>query len=132
MLMTKRVAVGLSLALAFISALPYLGTILELKLEAKYFAVLDGWVQRGGKAQEYQIDVLDTCGKLVLATAPLNEALSSCQKKEMGLRVSVYAKTTVHRVHHQPEFDDHGLVQEICDDTKISMFRRLCRHSGLG
>ena len=132
--MTKRITVGLFLLVAFTSTLAYEGKVLEPKLESKYFSVLDGWVQRGGKAQEYQSEVLDTCSKLILATAPLNEALSlpAFQKEELDFRIKVCAKTTVHRVHRQPEFDDHELIQEICDDTKIPMFRRLCRHSGLG
>jgi hypothetical protein len=116
MLMTKRIAVGLFLLAAFTSTLAYGGKVLEHKLESKYFSMLDSWVQRGGKAQEYQSEVLDTCSKLMLVTAPLNEALSlpTFQKEELGFRVNVCAKTTVHRVHRQPEFDDHELMQGIC------------------
>ncbi|MGC4099054.1 MAG: hypothetical protein QM706_18240 [Nitrospira sp.] len=132
--MIRRIAVGLFLLGAFTSTLAYGGKVLEDKLESKYFSVLDDWVQRGGKAQEYPSGVLDTCSKLMLVTAPLSEALSlpTFQKKEWDFRVNVCAKTTVHRVQRQSEFDDHELVQEICNDTKIPMFKRLCRHSGLG
>ncbi len=103
------------------------------KLENKYFSVLDEWVQRGGKAQDYQSEVLETCGKLVVASATISEALTLpiIQREEFDFRVNVCAKTTAHRVSPQPELNDQELVQEICDDTAIPVLGRLCRRSGL-
>ncbi|HWG96313.1 MAG TPA: hypothetical protein VN647_04440 [Nitrospira sp.] len=68
------------------------------KLENKYFSVLDEWVQRGGKAQDYQSEVLETCGKLVVASATISEALTLpiIQREEFDFRVNVCAKTTAH------------------------------------
>ena len=103
------------------------------KLEDKYFYVLDGWVERGGKIDEYQSVVLETCGKLVMATANASEvvAFATTQIEEFDFRVNVCAKTTVHRSHHQSEFDDPKLIRAICDDSKVQLSGKLCKRSGL-
>ena len=108
------------------------GKTLTDKLEDKYFSVLDGWVERGGKANEYQSVVLETCGKLVMVTANASEAVAftTSQKEEFDFRVDVCAKTTVHRSHRQSEFDDPKLIQAICNDSKVPLFEKLCRRSG--
>ena len=109
------------------------GKTLTDKLEDKYFSVLDGWVERGGKANEYQSVVLETCGKLVMVTANASEAVAftTTQREEFDFRVDVCAKTTVHRAHHQSEFDDPKITQAICDDSKVQLIRKLCARSGL-
>jgi hypothetical protein len=131
--MNKRVATALFLLAACTGALAYVGKAVIDKLENNYYAVLDEWVKRGGKVQEYQNDVLDTCGKLVMTVASASEALTfaTTQSEEFDFRVNVCAKTTVHRVHRQAELDDQELVREICEDTQSSLFRNLCRRSGL-
>ena len=103
------------------------------KLEDKYFSVLDGWVDRGGKVNEYQDIVVQTCGKLVMVTANASEkvAFTTTQREEFNFRVDVCAKTTVHRTHHQSEFDDPKLIQAICDDSNVQLLRKLCTRSGL-
>lgn len=109
------------------------GKTLTDKLEDKYFSVLDGWVERGGKVNEYQSVVLETCGKLVMVTASASEAVTftTSQKEEFDYRVNVCAKTTVHRTHHQSEFEDPKTTQAICDDSNVQLFRKLCARSGL-
>jgi hypothetical protein len=103
------------------------------KLEDKYFSVLDGWVDRGGKVNEYQDIVVQTCGKLVMVTASASEkvAFTTTQREEFNFRVNVCAKTTVHRTHHQSEFDDPKLIRAICDDSNVQLLRKLCTRSGL-
>lgn len=103
------------------------------KLEDKYFSVLDGWVNRGGKVNEYQDIVVQTCGKLVMVTANASEkvAFTTTQREEFNFRVNVCAKTTVHRTHHQSELDDPKLIQAICDDSNVQLLRKLCARSGL-
>lgn len=111
----------------------YAGKTLVDKLEDKYFSVLDGWVERGGKVNEYQSVVLETCGKLVMVTANAAEAIAftTTQREEFDFRVDVCAKTTVNRSHHQSEFDDPKIIQTICDDSKVMLLRKLCKRSGL-
>jgi hypothetical protein len=103
------------------------------RLEAKYFSVLDEWVERGGKANEYQSVVLETCGKLVMVSANASEAVAftTTQREEFDFRVDVCAKTTVNRSHHQSEFDDPKIIQAICDDSKVRLLGKLCKRSGL-
>ena len=103
------------------------------KLEDKYFSVLDGWVDRGGKVNEYQDIVVQTCGKLVMVTANASEkvAFTTTQREEFNFRVNVCAKTTVHRTHHQSEFDDPKLIRTICDDSNVQLLRKLSTRSGL-
>jgi len=131
--MSKRIGLTVFILAVCGSALAYGGKVLTDKLERKYFTMLDGWVQRGGQAQEYQNDVLDTCGKLILTSATLSETLTlpTIQKEEFDFRVNVCAKTTVHRVHRQAELNDQELVQEVCYDARMPVFVKLCRRSGL-
>jgi hypothetical protein len=103
------------------------------KLEDQYFATLNGWVKRGGKVSEYPNAVVETCQKLVMASASASEAiaLTTVKKEHFDYRVNVCSKTTVHRVYPQPEFSDPAIVQKICDDHDVTLLKKLCRHSGL-
>jgi hypothetical protein len=103
------------------------------KLEATYFATLDGWVNRGGPVNEMQDTVVQTCGKLVMLTATASEklALTTTQRDEFHFRVDVCTKMTANRVHPQPEFEKKEIVSMVCDESKLSLFRKLCRHSKL-
>lgn len=131
--MNKYIVIAIFLLAVFNSSMANAGKTLTDKLEDKYFSVLDGWVERGGRGNEYQSIVLETCGKLVMVTANASEAvaLTTTQKEEFDFRVNVCAKTTVHRSHHQSEFDDPKLIQAICDDNKVILFGKLCKRSGL-
>lgn len=73
----------------------------EEKLEAKYFATLDSWVNRGGPVSEVQETVVQTCGKLVMLTVGASEklALTTSQREEFHFRVDVCTKMTVNRVN---------------------------------
>ena len=103
------------------------------KIEATYFATLDGWVNRGGPVNEIQDTVVQTCGKLVMLTATASEklALTTTQREEFHFRVDVCTKMTANRVHPQPEFEKKEIVSMICDESKVSLFRKLCKHSKL-
>jgi hypothetical protein len=131
--MNKYIVMAIFLLAAFNSSMVNAGKMLVDKLEDKYFSVLDGWVERGGKANEYQSVVLETCGKLIMVTANASEAVAftTSQKEEFDFRVDVCAKTTLHRTHHQSEFNDPKIVQAICDDSKVPLLGKLCRRSGL-
>ena len=131
--MNKNILTAIFLLAVFNSSMANAGKTLTDKLEDKYFSVLDGWVERGGKINEYQSVVLETCGKLVMATANASEvvAFTTTQIEEFDFRVNVCEKTTVHRIHHQSEFDDPKTIQAICDDSKVQLIRKLCTRSGL-
>lgn len=131
--MNKNIVIAIFLLAGFNDSMAYAEKTLADKLEDKYFSVLDGWVERGGRVNEYQSVVLETCGKLVMVTANASEAVAftTTQREEFDFRVNVCAKTTVHRAHHQSEFDDLKLIQAICDDNKVILFGKLCKRSGL-
>ena len=131
--MNKNIVLSLFLLADLNASMANAGKTLTDKLEDKYFSVLDGWVDRGGKVSEYQSIVLETCGKLVMATAKASEviALTTTQREEFDFRVNVCAKTTVHRTHHQFEFGDPKLIQAICDDSNVQLLRKLCKRSAL-
>ncbi len=131
--MNKFIVIAIFLVTVFNSSMANAGKTLTDKLEDKYFSVLDGWVERGGKAHEYQSVVLETCGKLVMVSANASEAVAftTSQKEEFDFRVNVCAKTTVNRSRHQSEFEDPKLIQAICDDNKVILFGKLCKRSGL-
>ena len=131
--MYKYIVVAIFLLTVFNSSMANAGKTVTDKLADKYFSVLDGWVERGGKANEYQSVVLETCGKLVMVTANTSEAVAftTTQREEFDFRVDVCAKTTVHRTHHQSEFADPKITQAICGDSKVPLFRKLCTRSGL-
>jgi hypothetical protein len=129
----KYIVIAIFLLAVFNSSMVNAGKTLTDKLEDRYFSVLDGWVERGGKVNEYQDIVVQTCGKLVMATANASEAMAftTTQREEFNFRVNVCAKTTVHRTHHQSELDDPKLIQAICDDSKVPLLGKLCTRSGL-
>jgi hypothetical protein len=131
--MNKYIVIAIFLLAVFNSSMANAGKTLTDKLEDKYFLVLDGWVERGGKVNEYQSVVLETCGKLVMVTANASEvvAFTTTQREEFDFRVDVCAKTTVNRSHHQSEFDDPKIIQAICDDNKVILLEKLCKRSGL-
>ena len=131
--MNKNIVIAIFLLAGFNDSMAYAGKTLTDKLEDKYFSVLDGWVERGGKVNEYQSVVLETCGKLVMVTANAAEAVAftTTQREEFDFRVDVCAKTTVNRSHHQSEFDDPKIIQAICDDSKVLLLRKLCNRSDL-
>lgn len=131
--MNKSIAISIFLLVGVNGSMAYAGKTLVDKLEDKYFSVLDGWVERGGRVNEYQSIVLETCGKLVMVEANASEAVAftTTQREEFDFRVDVCAKTTVNRSHHQSEFDDPKIIQTICDDSKVLLLRKLCKRSGL-
>ena len=131
--MNKYIVIAIFLLVGFNDSMAYAGKTLADKLEDKYFSVLDGWVELGGRVNEYQSVVLETCGKLVMVTANASEVvtLTTTQREEFDFRVDVCAKTTVNRSHHQSEFDDPKIIQAICDDSKVLLLRKLCNRSGL-
>ena len=131
--MSRKALIIIFLVFGFESSMANAEKTLADKLEDKYFSALDGWVDRGGKVNEFQNIVVQTCRKLVMATANASEvvAFTTTQKEEFDFRVDVCAKTTVNRSHHQSEFDDPKIIQAICDDSKALLFGKLCRRSGL-
>jgi hypothetical protein len=58
-------------------------------------------------------------------------SLTTTQREEFHFRVDVCTKMTANRVHPQPEFEKKELVSMICDASKVALFRKLCKHSGL-
>lgn len=131
--MNTIVFIFIALLFAVNSSMASTERTLTEKLEEKYLSALDGWVVRGGKVNELQDIVMQTCEKLVMATANASEAITftTTRGEEFDFRVNVCAKTTVNRVHHQPEFDDPKLIQMICDEGNVALLRKLCKRSGL-
>jgi hypothetical protein len=104
-----------------------------VQLEDKYLQTLDDWVKRGGPVNEVQNTVVQTCGKLVMLTVSNSErvALSTTQREEFHYRVDVCTKMTVNRIHPQPEFEKKDIIKMICEESKVSLFKNLCKRSGL-
>jgi hypothetical protein len=102
------------------------------QLEEKYFQTLDGWVKKGGPVNEVQDTVVKTCGKLVMLTASNSEktSLSTTQRDQFHNRVDVCTKMTINRVYPQPEFEKKEIVRMICDESKESLFKKLCQRYG--
>ncbi len=103
------------------------------ELESEYFSMLDGWAQRQGPINEVQDTVGETCGKLVMLSASSSERMAfvSTQREEFDFRVDVCIKMTVNRVHPQPEFENKAIVEMICNNNQVVLFKKLCRRSGL-
>lgn len=103
------------------------------KVEDKYFETLDGWVRRGGPVAEVQDTVVGTCGKLVSLMASMGEniALTTFQRDEYHFRTDVCVKMTANRASPQPEFEKPEMVEMICDKSKLELFVKLCKRSGL-
>lgn len=104
--------------------------------EERYFSILDGWVTDGGRTDDVQARVVETCGKLTTLwmTEAQRAALMRADKaiaEEFRFGVSVCTKMTVNRVHQQPEFQKAELVSATCDRGGPRYFRRLCDLSGL-
>ena len=102
-------------------------------LKRLYFKRLDQWVRDGGKPGEVQRTVVRTCGKLVMLTASSRKRLSFTGKnrKEFDFRVDVCVKMTVNRIHPQPEFKKPEIVNMICRETKVRLFKEMCVRFGL-
>jgi hypothetical protein len=102
------------------------------QLEERYFRTLDGWVKRGGPVNEIQDTIVKTCGKLVMVTASHAEkaSLSTTKRDEFHHRVDVCTKMTVNRVYAQPEFEKKEIIMMICDESKVSLFKELCKRYG--
>lgn len=103
------------------------------RLEEQYYGTLDAWVARGGQIDEVQGTVVPTCSKLVMWTATAGEKISftTTDRREYDFRVDVCVKTTVHRVHAQPQLQDPRIVQTLCRESKLPLYVELCRRSGL-
>jgi hypothetical protein len=76
--------------------------------------------------------VVQTCGKLMMATATAQQRVTflTTDRGEFDFRVDVCTKMTVNRLHAQPEFQKPELVRAICNSS-ILVFRQLCVRSGL-
>ena len=129
----KNIAVILLLSAVLVSSVAQSKESATQKVEATYFSILDGWVKRGGPINELQETVVQTCGKLVMLTVNATEklALTTTQREEFHFRVDVCTKMTVNRVYPQPEFEKKDVVSMICDDSQVSLYRKLCKRSGL-
>lgn len=101
-------------------------------LEDIYWAKLDAWVNGGGNLQTIQANVVETCGKLTVATATKSEVTGflTTEREEFDWRVDVCTKSTVHRVYPQPEFDNPEIVSMICG-SNVALYQKVCERSGL-
>lgn len=101
-------------------------------LDDMYWAKLDAWVNGGGNLQMIQVEVVETCGKLTMITATKSEAAGflTTDREEFDWRVDVCAKSTVHRVYPQPEFENPEIVNIICRSS-VELLQKVCKHSGL-
>lgn len=103
------------------------------KLEETYFQRLDEWARGKGAIEEVNTVIVPTCGRLVtvLSTTAENVGFLSTHRDDWDFRIDVCAKMTANRVHHQPEFEKPETVEMICDQSKVELFTKLCRRSGL-
>ena len=74
-----------------------------------------------------------TCGKLVMLTASAAErtTLATSNREEFDFRVDVCVKSTVHRVHAQPEFSNPKIVAALCKPDTLPLYSQLCRRAKL-
>lgn len=88
------------------------------------------WVARGPLWEGEKVD--DACGKLVMLTATAREkaAFLKTERSEFDIRVDICTNMTVNRLHAQPAFQKPDLVRVICDESSVSLYRRLCIRSG--
>lgn len=121
------------LLLTGLAATSYAEPTVTEKLEEKYFSTLDDWVKEGGQINEVQSTVVQTCGKLVILTVSDSEklSLSTTRREDFDFRVDVCVQMTVNRIHPQPQFKKTDIVQRICDNNTVVVFKKLCRRSGL-
>jgi len=104
-----------------------------VKLENKYYSILNQWVKNGGQLDKVQKDVIETCGKLVISTASTFEKikLNTTEREEFDYRTDMCSQMTVNRIYPQEVFKDEKIVKMICDDSKVILFKKLCSISGL-
>ena len=98
----------------------------------KHLSALDLWVNSGANVKTIQSEVVENCGKLVMAKATTAEKVTftTTERDEFHFRVDVCAKMTVNRAHPQPEFENPDIVKIICDGNN-DLFKMLCQRSGI-
>lgn len=102
----------------------------------EYYARLDAWVEGGASLDRLQVDVVESCGKLLMAYSPAEDKAAAMTTNREGFDfwVDMCVKMTAHRVSPQPEFtgdlERAALVKETCDGHE--MWRRLCDRAELG
>lgn len=97
-----------------------------------YLAQLDHWVAAGGDPTTIQSDLVENCGKLVIVTTPVLQAIDYLWKDraEFDFRVDVCAKITANRLYPQPEFQKPALVKMVCHNGP-PLFTEMCRRGGV-
>ena len=107
-------------------------SITARKLEEQLLSALDDWVSSGGKIDDVQNTVVETCGKHVMVTADGNEkaALSTADIDEFHFRVDVCTNMTVNLVQPQPQIDDPGTTRIICKESSVILFQKPCSRGG--
>lgn len=110
-------------------------TAFRPQLEDRYLRVLDRWATSGAVMNNFQQQVVATCGKFVVADAGWFERLelSTFYRSEFDFRVNVCVKMTANKVYPQPEFSNVALVTMICENPgpEHQLFGKLCRRDGL-
>jgi len=107
-------------------------SIAARKLEEQLLSVLDDWVSSGGKINDVQNAVVETCGKHVIVTVDGNEkgALSTADTDEFHFRVGVCTDITVNLVQPQPQINDPGTTRIICEESSVILFQKPCSRGG--
>ena len=99
-------------------------------MEKFYFSQLQKWIDKGGKVETVQAEVIAPCSKLVTLTATSAENASFLSKtniKEYDFRAGFCMKATVNMIHPQPEFKNRRKIESVCRE-KIKFFKIVCQY----
>ncbi|MDO8838231.1 MAG: hypothetical protein Q7V31_04830 [Parvibaculum sp.] len=102
------------------------------EISDEYLSQLDLWVDQGGEINEIQTELVEPCGKLVMAKGSTADraAYISTRQEDFHMMVDICVKLTVHRVYPQPEFENPKIVATICG-AKDELLTNLCDRSSL-
>ena len=108
----------------------------------EYLAQLDRWVEQGGPTENIQADIVEPCGRLLMAYSPAEDRAQFIAERrdaaegaytDWDFWVDMCVKMTAHRLTPQPEFEGPEkaeLVRQTCESHE--MWERLCDRAELG
>jgi hypothetical protein len=128
----RAIQIGSIVIVIFLIAIDMWVTIIfRDRLYDYYTRQLDAWVASGGPQNKIQSEVIPNCSKLVISQAgPIGAPLLVLDRSDYDFKSDVCFQVTVNRVYPQPRFENAAMVSLVCD-SKIDLFRKLCRHSAL-
>lgn len=68
---------------------------------------------------------------MLTASGAEKVTLATTRREDFDFRVDVCTKITVNRVHPQPELEKKETAVIICDQSKVVLFKKLCKWAKL-